>query len=463
MTRLSTTSEKVNASSTLPSLTTSSTPKQSTGSSPSSVCFSFWALSLQCSWSRRRNRTTGSPRTTFCRNSYRTRTTSSRSRWRIQSAKSGLFGDSRWDQEDRGTLYYDTSFSLSERASQESLIETCRLLKTAECSASKCGNGMLARYGEVKCFMEGFGAWLATFNEILPLSPPQHFTDRLFSYSNSEEAKFNYTNMVGFVLDPECSGPDCVTDEQGRMFGLKFARMMANSTFEDPLPFKNTDPIYDEWEKFVKTRNEASPEALNKAFQVSYTWNSADTQRALVAIVMSGMGITFALAFVVLIVATGNLVLALISIVTIAGIVLTVLGVGAKLIMGWSLDVTESISAVILIGLSVDYCVHLAHAYKESPSSKRGDRMRDALTTMGISVTAGAVTTFLAGAFLFGAVLPFFNKFGFIVVFTVISSYCWSMFFFTAACAAIGPEDEFGDVMPMLKWVYAKLSDKAAK
>eukprot|EP00238_Polyblepharides_amylifera_P005552 CAMPEP_0196583672 /NCGR_PEP_ID=MMETSP1081-20130531/44292_1 /TAXON_ID=36882 /ORGANISM="Pyramimonas amylifera, Strain CCMP720" /LENGTH=981 /DNA_ID=CAMNT_0041904627 /DNA_START=144 /DNA_END=3086 /DNA_ORIENTATION=- len=361
-------------------------------------------------------------------------------------------GVNRWDPEDRGTLKYDDTFELSSQASQESLIKTCELLKVADCSASQCKRGKLVRFGEVKCFMEGFQQWLSQFSESLPLTPPEHFASRLYNYSMSEEAKFNYMDMVGFVLEEDCSGPSCVADEEGRQLKLKFVRMVANSTFEDPLSFKTLDPMKDEWEDFVDSRNKDSPDTINKAFQVSYSWGWADTQRALVDTVISGMGITFALAFAILIFATGNLVLALISIVTIAGIVLTVLGIGAKAIMGWSLDVTESISAVILIGLSVDYCVHLAHAYRESPSSKRGDRMRDALTTMGISVTAGAVTTFLAGAFLFGAVLPFFNKFGFIVVFTVISSYFWSMLFFSATCAIIGPEDEFGDVLPMLKW-----------
>lgn len=106
--------------------------------------------------------------------------------------------------------------------------------------------------------------------------------------------------------------------------------------------------------------------------------------KSLVDIVVNGMGITFALAFFVLVFATGNLILSMISIVTIAGIVLTVLGIGCRLIMGWSLDVTESIASVILIGFSVDYCVHLAHAYMECVATTRQMRMQDSVTTMGI-------------------------------------------------------------------------------
>lgn len=35
-------------------------------------------------------------------------------------------------------------------------------------------------------------------------------------------------------------------------------------------------------------------------------------------------------------------------------------------ISGWSLGITESIAVVILIGMSVDYVVHLANHYVES-------------------------------------------------------------------------------------------------
>ena len=45
----------------------------------------------------------------------------------------------------------------------------------------------------------------------------------------------------------------------------------------------------------------------------------ARTQEALVNMVVNGMGITFSLSFVVLVIATGNIVLAVISIFTIAG------------------------------------------------------------------------------------------------------------------------------------------------
>ena len=108
------------------------------------------------------------------------------------------------------------------------------------------------------------------------------------------------------------------------------------------------------------------------------------------------------MVFVVLTISTSNVILAFYSTVTIAGIITSVIGLGAGGIMGWELGTTEAIASVIVIGFSVDYCVHLANAYIESGAADRETRTRIALTTMGISVTAGAVTTIIAGAFLVG-------------------------------------------------------------
>ena len=48
-----------------------------------------------------------------------------------------------------------------------------------------------------------------------------------------------------------------------------------------------------------------------------------------------------------------------------------VIGLGAGGMMGWELGTTEAIAAVIVIGFSVDYCVHLANAYVESAETHR--------------------------------------------------------------------------------------------
>lgn len=68
----------------------------------------------------------------------------------------------------------------------------------------------------------------------------------------------------------------------------------------------------------------------------------------------------------------------------------------------------ESITLVILIGMSVDYAVHLANHYIETLYPKRGDKIRIALRDLGISIISGASTTLGSGFWLFFATMVFF-------------------------------------------------------
>ena len=120
-------------------------------------------------------------------------------------------------------------------------------------------------------------------------------------------------------------------------------------------------------------------------------------------------------------------------------------------INGWDFGLSESLSIIIIIGFSVDYVVHLANAYLESSAETRDERLSFALLTMGISVVSGAVTTFGAGFFLIFPEITFFVKMGYIMISTVIVSIIWAMCFFTAICAALGPQRDQGDIKQYIK------------
>merc|ERR1712050_139952 len=100
----------------------------------------------------------------------------------------------------------------------------------------------------------------------------------------------------------------------------------------------------------------------------------------------------------------------------------------------------------MVIGLSVDYVVHLADAYLESPMPDRFARTQFMLMKMGMSVLSGAATTMGASLFLCLTYNSFFFKFGLTVLFTVFSSVLTAMVFFSALMAAVGPSGNFGTI-----------------
>ena len=165
-----------------------------------------------------------------------------------------------------------------------------------------------------------------------------------------------------------------------------------------------------------------------------------------------GLAICFPASFFVLLVATRNLITAFYAILTIAFIIVSVLGFCAAA-LGYALGVVETIAAVCVIGFSVDYTVHLAHMYHECPTTDRVESACFAALHMGGTVFGGAVTTVGSGLMLFGCVMTFFTKMGTIMCLTIFLSYIFSMFFFLPLLAVVGPEEGTGSIQPYLDMI----------
>lgn len=63
----------------------------------------------------------------------------------------------------------------------------------------------------------------------------------------------------------------------------------------------------------------------------------------------------------ILLLSTRNIILSFFSILCVAIVIVS--EVALMVYMEWQMGISESISVVIIIGLSVDYCVHLATDY----------------------------------------------------------------------------------------------------
>merc|ERR1719387_1247825 len=136
---------------------------------------------------------------------------------------------------------------------------------------------------------------------------------------------------------------------------------------------------------------------------------------------MIGCGI----ALLVLLLATMNVIMAVLCIFTIGAALCSV--VGCIVMMGWQLGSAEALAMMILTGFAVDYVVHLAHAYMESNATSRLERTHDALRDLGISVFWGMLTSVIAAGVLASLQLQFMSKFGTFFLLTIVWSYLWSV------------------------------------
>merc|ERR1719231_1827545 len=149
-----------------------------------------------------------------------------------------------------------------------------------------------------------------------------------------------------------------------------------------------------------------------------------ETSIGLVTGLAIGMAIAFPAAFLTLVFATRNYIVASLAMISIGGIIVTLLGI-AKLVLDWPLGIVESVAAVIVVGFSVDYTIHLGHMYNHGAHeglNTREERFKYAIKKMGGTVMGGAITTAGSGVFMFPATMLFFNKMAYMITLTIVLS-----------------------------------------
>ena len=164
---------------------------------------------------------------------------------------------------------------------------------------------------------------------------------------------------------------------------------------------------------------------------------------------MTGIIIGLCLALVILVVATTNFAVGVLATLIIALITCSVLGVINMI--GWKLGPLESLNLTLVVGLAVDYVVHLAEGFMELKHETREVKVKHTLTHVGISVLSGACTTLGASIFLLAAKILFFFQFGIFIFCTIGFSIMYSLFFFPTVLALVGPEGERGSIMPAIR------------
>ncbi|CAD5113766.1 DgyrCDS2935 [Dimorphilus gyrociliatus] len=251
-------------------------------------------------------------------------------------------------------------------------------------------------------------------------------------------------------------------NDETRIYGthLKYAAIVINTTLEiNRIGFEKGLPVRDKWEDFINKKRESLPEELKGVWQTAITgqnsiWHWLQVQNKLVGSAVTGIAIGIGLSCPILIVATHNVIVGLLATFTIGCVTVCVIGVLP--IAGWKLGLLESLNLVLVVGLAVDYIVHLAEGYSRSVHRLRKDRVRDMLTEVGVSVLSGATTTLGASFFLLLAEILFFVEFGAFMFATIGFSILWALGFFSTVLGILGPQNDVGSLKPIYRWLSSK-------
>lgn len=160
------------------------------------------------------------------------------------------------------------------------------------------------------------------------------------------------------------------------------------------------DKMDDFWKSLKTWESEifaTAPSGMKNGWLVSYDLEQMyNLQDSLKQGTFSSLSISVAIAFGVMLLTTLNIFISIYAIVTIIGII--AISVGCLVLLGWQLNILESIVMSVAVGLSIDFTMHYGVAYRLSPHKEdRELRVRYSFSHIGSAISMAALTTFTTG------------------------------------------------------------------
>lgn len=346
--------------------------------------------------------------------------------WGLLGRQTGA--TSQYDEKSIRTVYYD-KFDISHVAAQSSILNLCNKLRARP---------DLVQPKSEHCFMATFKEWIEENKGLtFPIEAENQFLPHLVEFIDSKVGK-KFGNDVGF-------------DNVKSPSRVKFA---AISFLTNLRPYESgfsSLESYQEFKNLQQDVNDIGNTQLGKVLLVSELWPRMFTELIAVIGTMFGIGLTSTIALLSIWMFTGTIRGALLSLMSLLGVLSVVLG--AFFLLDWKLGIVEAISVSILLGSAIDYPAHVLEAYVITrPSSgnsiagsdiahqRRVDRIRRAVRHIGPSIVNASATTVFSVFSLLFCTIEVFKKVGEILVLSCSVSIIYSLAPLVAILFLKGPK-----------------------
>ncbi len=333
------------------------------------------------------------------------------------------------DPQSNGTLVFDHSFDLSSPESQTWILQFCRDLKEVPF--------IVEDYAKTDCSM-------AVFNEFMMLNCSKHFVQPCCGHAtfpfSSEVFKQCFPLFVSQSQGQRLLGTPYL-DNAGNGTKVYMINFRSNQVFNPS--FSQMDKFYTQLESFMNKKLSTAPKGVKNGWFIS-NFEFYDVQRALSAGSYSAIGISLTVVLVVMLFTSRNIAITLYAIITIALAIFVTEGI--LVLLGWELNVLESIILSLAVGLSIDFVIHFGVAYQLSDQSTRKLCVHESFMTVGSPVAMAAFTTFLAGLAMMPARIHGYRQLGIFLMIVMSSSWLYATFFFQSMCRLAGPVNKCGQI-----------------
>lgn len=273
--------------------------------------------------------------------------------WGVKSLdRSGI---SIWDPSQIGTAQLSNEFNPSAFEAQKAILDFCIDLRKQE----------FVLEGEVSCWLEDFDTYVQkqTSTQKLPINSVK-FDELLLKWMKEDP--------VGQAAKLHSS----ISIVNGRIIYFEIKATAVGNNGDESNVKK---PIYEKWKAYLDayrtaTTTPASARDVHQTAGMAWAWMPSEA--ALVVSGIRGVGVALIFGFVMLILTTCNIYISLIAVFCVAMVIFSVLAIIVA--NGWQLGVAESICLVIIIGLSIDFVVHLASSYQGNLQDHRSLKMKQA-------------------------------------------------------------------------------------
>lgn len=239
------------------------------------------------------------------------------------------------------------------------------------------------------------------------------------------------SHNLGFQHDVTAKGQDYTGD-------LVFARVRFKVNLEANGDTGKKQSLRNAWKQFVDELNRDAPWQAGKAFMVSKSWTEMELESQVLSSTTTAFIGSMLTSLVAVTVFTKNVVIAL----YVCANILLVVGMLAGFllnVMAYPFGVVEAIAATIFVGLSVDYCLHLAHGYIESFGSNSKLKLKHSLVFLGPSIVGGSITTISSCVFLLPCRVVLFRKLGVVLLSNATISVVVTFTFLAPLLIVAGP------------------------
>ncbi|XP_066420114.1 protein dispatched homolog 3 isoform X1 [Molothrus aeneus] len=314
---------------------------------------------------------------------------------------------------DMGSVIYDDSFDLFKEIGN-----LCRLCKAI------ASNSELVKPGGAQCLPSGYS--ISSFLQML----------------HPECKNIPEPNLLPGQLSHGAVG---VKDGKVQWISMAFE----STTYKGKSSFQ-TYADYLKWETFLQQQLQLFPEgsALRHGFQTCEHWKQIFMEIIGVQSALYGLVLSLVICVAAVAVFTTHILLLLPVLLSILGVVCLVVTI--MYWCGWEMGAVEAISLSILVGSSVDYCVHLVEGYllagenlplqqAEDPTACRQWRTLEAVRHVGVAIVSSATTTLIATVPLFFCIIAPFAKFGKIVALNTGVSILYTLTVSTALLSTMAP------------------------